>query len=797
MPLISIGFQKRNPHIIKLSDNGDSLLAIFSSVNGILYSIHSTDSGNSWSDTTRIIDTRFGFNPYYYNIPSVKVLRDSNKNIWLIFDCKYDFENEDYSQSDITVLKSTNNGTSWQQMDNFTSYLGDDYLSGVTSDGENIFTCFNSSRDEIFNQGYYGILGESEDAFTPPVLLNSETVGVDYEKEEVNYRAKVIDDEGIQTVFAKLDQMNFRIELFDDGMHQDSLANDNIFGNTLPFLTTGYVGDAYAMDLNNIILPFNHSGVIADVNIENKSFQFELEMTDLSGNVGSQLTSADFPIKGGGGSTGKFDGHGFLFSGGFFLSGYSNGQLWSNAVASASLVEDYLPGKVGSEVGDPVNAIYVVNKRDPAFSYTWQNWKDAVSLGAEFYDGDGDGFYNPIDKNWNGTWDLNEDMPPLIGDEIAWCIYNDGLPKNLRRWNTVDPLGIEVRQTIFATDDQELENVIFIRYSILNTGTVSEVMDSVYFGIWEDGDLGDVTDDVVGCDTLLQSGYFYNSGPDQVYGNNCPAFFSTLLQGPVVFTNSTSDTAKHNLGQQIGTETFSNSINLDISAHTFFIGGDPNLRDPNNAIEVKNYLKGRNRLGELPNPCTFAYCQVKGGVNCNEVNPKFWGSGDPVNDSGWVTTYYGDLRNVISTGPFNLEKDKPQDIIIAYVIGRGTDYFISITVARENVQRAIEEYESNFVTMSYTPPQPINPVTNYVLYQNYPNPFNPTTAIRYELPQGGIVTIDIYDILGQKVKTILNEFQKADRYETSFNAIGLSSGVYIYRMKVNDFITSKKMVLLK
>ncbi len=64
----------------------------------------------------------------------------------------------------------------------------------------------------------------------------------------------------------------------------------------------------------------------------------------------------------------KFDEGGFLFSGGFFLSGYSNGQMWSNAVASASLVEDYLPGKVGSEVKDPLNSIYVVNKRDPAFS---------------------------------------------------------------------------------------------------------------------------------------------------------------------------------------------------------------------------------------------------------------------------------------------------------------------------------------------------------------------------------------------------------------------------------------------
>ena len=62
--------------------------------------------------------------------------------------------------------------------------------------------------------------------------------------------------------------------MFDDGMHNDSLANDNIFGNVFPLISNqwyGY-GDAYAMDINNITLPFNRKGVIADVNIEYKGF---------------------------------------------------------------------------------------------------------------------------------------------------------------------------------------------------------------------------------------------------------------------------------------------------------------------------------------------------------------------------------------------------------------------------------------------------------------------------------------------------------------------------------------------
>ena len=269
------------------------------------------------------------------------------------------------------------------------------------------------------------------------------------------------------------------------------------------------------------------------------------------------------------------------------------------------------------------------------------------------------------------------------------------------------------------------------------------------------------------------------------------------MQGPVINTNNPDDTSKNNFGELIGCETIPGAKNLNMTSNVFFIGGDPNLNDPDSKEEARNYLLGKTGPGEYPDPCTFPYCEVRGGVNCDEINPRFWASGDPVTNVGWINKYQVDHRNLISTGPFLLQKDEPQDIIVAYVMGRGTDYFNSITVARENVKRVIEEYESNFASMTYSPPPATNPAKSYILYQNYPNPFNPNTTIRYELPQEGIVTIDIYDILGQRVKTLLNEFKKADRYEVTFNSTGLASGVYIYRMKVNDFVTSKKMVLIK
>jgi len=85
----------------------------------------------------------------------------------------------------------------------------------------------------------------------------------------------------------------------------------------------------------------------------------------------------------------------------------------------------------------------------------------------------------------------------------------------------------------------------------------------------------------------------------------------------------------------------------------------------------------------------------------------------------------------------------------------------------------------------------------YDLAQNFPNPFNPSTTIRYQIPQDGIVTLKIYDILGSEVATLVNEEKIAGKYEVNFNASVLASGVYIYKIQAGSFINSKKMILLK
>ncbi|MCS6989586.1 MAG: T9SS type A sorting domain-containing protein [Chloroherpetonaceae bacterium] len=85
----------------------------------------------------------------------------------------------------------------------------------------------------------------------------------------------------------------------------------------------------------------------------------------------------------------------------------------------------------------------------------------------------------------------------------------------------------------------------------------------------------------------------------------------------------------------------------------------------------------------------------------------------------------------------------------------------------------------------------------FELSQNYPNPFNPTTVIGYQLPVASEVRLKIYDMLGREVATLVNERQEAGRYQAQFNASGLASGVYFYRLQAGSFAETKKMMLVK
>jgi hypothetical protein len=119
-------------------------------------------------------------------------------------------------------------------------------------------------------------------------------------------------------------------------------------------------------------------------------------------------------------------------------------------------------------------------------------------------------------------------------------------------------------------------------------------------------------------------------------------------------------------------------------------------------------------------------------------------------------------------------------------------------------------YSSVFLTMTTTPASLITGVaentadipTEFSLKQNYPNPFNPTTVISYRLPAFSSVKLTVYNVLGHRIKTLVNSFQNAGEHSLVWDATDernnpISSGIYFYKFETNDHILQKKMILLR
>ncbi|MGE5400305.1 MAG: two-component regulator propeller domain-containing protein, partial [Ignavibacteriales bacterium] len=85
----------------------------------------------------------------------------------------------------------------------------------------------------------------------------------------------------------------------------------------------------------------------------------------------------------------------------------------------------------------------------------------------------------------------------------------------------------------------------------------------------------------------------------------------------------------------------------------------------------------------------------------------------------------------------------------------------------------------------------------FLLHQNYPNPFNPSTTLSYSIPEGKMVTLKVYDMLGKEIAALVNEYKEAGTHSVQFNASSLPSGVYIYTIQAGELRDSRKLMLLK
>lgn len=270
-------------------------------------------------------------------------------------------------------------------------------------------------------------------------------------------------------------------------------------------------------------------------------------------------------------------------------------------------------------------------------------------------------------------------VPDMIGDQMLWAVYNDAdIDQHDNDAGKTAPLGIEIKQTTFAFDRTDpLGNVIFIRFQAFNKG--SNVLDSCYFSLWADGDLGQFTNDLVGCDTVLSMGFIYNGEnrdnqfPDPNSGTGAiPAMGYDFFQGPLVYTGDLNDEAK-----MWGT-TFPGYVNMGMSSFNKYINGT----DPDDNTQTYNYMRGLNRDGS---PYTY-----------EGVVTTYFVSGDPVKGSGDLDFAPADRRFMMSTGPIKFRPGDSTEILAAMVVGQGVDRKTSISVMKYYDEFAQDAYENDF-----------------------------------------------------------------------------------------------------
>ena len=316
-----------------------------------------------------------------------------------------------------------------------------------------------------------------------------------------------------------------------------------------------------------------------------------------------------------------------VFAAGLWIGAQVGGQV---RVALGEYSQEYVPGPMlnGTFLPDrPEFKTYRIEAGGVGYADYLAN---AVPQGA------------PVDAQGN---------PLLLGAVTLWSVFNDADPAaHTSDVGRTAPLGVEVQQTIYAFDRAgPLGSTIFLRWKLLNKGL--NALENAYVSIWSDPDVGDASDDLVGCDTTLALGYCYNATDlDGVYGTTPPAAGFTLLRGPVIQRSpGVYDT-------------------LGLAAFGKYINGT----DPVSALESYNYMRGLDRDGapihEFDNPLAPITTYVM--------------TGDPVTGTGWLDANEADRRMQLSVGPFTMTPGDSQEVIAAVLIGQGADRLSSITDVR-------------------------------------------------------------------------------------------------------------------
>jgi hypothetical protein len=360
----------------------------------------------------------------------------------------------------------------------------------------------------------------------------------------------------------------------------------------------------------------------------------------------------------------KSTGNTLIFAGGLWVGGYVGGQL---RVTVAEYSQEFGPGpmvggtfddptrpehvvyKVRSWTGDPADTAHVMRgaaelaadpNLDPLLHHSWSEYiRGAAPYGAPTR------IHRLPDPSTSDPSDsVDVPGPDFVGDQMLWTVFNDAnAALHTNDAGDTPPLGLEVRLAASVLDRVDgFGDVAFLRYRLVHEGT--QPIDSAYVSLWADADVGGGADDLVGSDTTSNLGYAYNvSGMDMMYGVEVPAVGIQLLRGPT-----------------------GPSGMLPMTAFSRYIGGV----DPTSATQTYNLMSGLAPDGTPRiDPTT--------GLATRYMHP-----GDPVSGTGWLDANPADRRFMVSSGPFYMMPGDSQDIVVAIIVGAGTDPISSVNRLR-------------------------------------------------------------------------------------------------------------------
>lgn len=447
-----------------------------------------------------------------------------------------------------------------------------------------------------------------------------------------------------------------------------------------------------------------------------------------------------------------------------------------------------------------------------------ENWpahgdisKGQALMLAPFYDNNNDGFYNPYDG----------DYPEIKGQQAVYFIYND-----IRfQANTNKPMKSEVHCMAYTYNcaiDSALNNTVFVDYTIHNRSNLT--FDSTYVGIWADMDVGNATDDYVGCDVARSTFYGYNgdsfdedANGSYGYHNHPPAQGVTFLQGIYQDNDGIDNPLTNNVAQayaqngivypNLGLGFSDGNVDNEHWGMEHFItySNSPQFTGdgtPYISNDYYNYLKGFWKDGTQ---MVWGTGHISGGgtdpakyLYPGTTDPLFYGTyGVTQSPNDWSEFTWGapagDRRGLGSTGPYTWSPGGAIKISVAFVFGRDyvnqvTPNLASITVMQERVDSLHSYFRNGFTTTACGQALSVKETMEDNSLTIYPNPFNHLITLQYELVNTQ-AKITIFNAFGKLIRSI-----SVNQYQTTIDLSNEANGVYFIRLVDGNNVLTKKII---